>query len=45
MIIVEANQIPDATTIASLASLLSSNKVMQMHKILEAKVRVVATKA
>ena len=45
LIVVEGNQLPDATTVASLAISLSSAKTSQMHKILGPKVRVVATKA
>ena len=45
LIMVVSNQLPDATTVVSLAILPSNAGVTQMHKILRAEVRVVATKA
>ena len=45
LIIVEGGQLLDATTMASLALLLSSARVTKMLKMLGPEVRVVATKA
>ena len=45
LIVVEGNQLLDATIVASLAISLSSAGVTHMYKTLEPKVRVVATKA
>ena len=42
---VEGNQLLDATIVASLAILLSSSRVTQMHNMPEPKVSIVATKA
>ena len=39
-----SNQLPDATTVVSLATLLCSAGVNQMHRMLGLEVRVVATK-
>ena len=44
LIIFEGSQLLDATTVASLAILLSISGVTQMYKILGLEVRVVATK-
>ena len=45
MIVIKGNQLPDATTLASLEILLSSSRIIQMPKLLGPKVRVIATKA
>ena len=45
LIVVKGDQLPDATTVESLAILLSSAKVTQMYKIPGPKVGVMATKA
>ena len=45
LIKVKANQLLDATTVASLAILLSSGGVTQMHKMVGLEVSIVATKA
>ena len=42
---VKGSDLPDSTTIESLAILLSNTGVTQKHKILEPKVRVGATKS
>ena len=44
LIMVEGNQLLDATTVASLAILLGSSGVTHIHKMLGPKVRVMATK-
>ena len=43
--VVEANQLPEANTMVSLAILKSSGAVTQMHKMPGFKVRVMVTKA
>ena len=45
LIMIEGDQLQDATIMASLAILLSSAGVTHMHKMPGSKVRVVATKA
>ena len=45
LIMVEGDQLLDATIVASLAILLSSSGVTHMHKMLGPEVRVVVTKA
>ena len=45
LIVVESNQLPDATVVASLAILLSSARVIQMLKMLGHEVRVIVSKA
>ena len=45
LIIIEGNQLPDATTVESLAILLSNPGVAQMPKMLMPEVRFMATKA
>ena len=45
MIVVKGDQLLDATIVASLAILLSSNGVTHMHKMLGPEIRVMATKA
>ena len=45
LILVKGDQLPDATTVASLAISLSGAGVTKMHKMRVSKVKIMATKA